>query len=491
MPAPPPSGRGTSSPASTASSGCSASGGMGVVVAARHEQLEQRVAIKFVRDEALGNEDAVARFLREARAAVKLKSEHVARVLDVGTLESGAPYMVMEYLEGERPRRGARRARAAARRGRGRRTSCRPARPSPRRTPRASSTATSSRRTCSSRARSAAAPRIKVLDFGISKTLGGRAAARRRPHADALDARLAALHVARADALLAGRRRARGHLGARRRALRAAHRRWPFEAETMPELVPQGGDRAAAVARRAPARRPRRRWSTSSSGAWGRTRERFANAAELASPSSRSRRPPRASWPSARAWPWGSARALLDAAGDRDAVPQAQSSSCRSTRCVAARWWTPASTAPWPQTPGSWRARRRERGRRPRPRPGPARSRACCSPAGGPAVAGAMRGRPGSPMRGPGLLARGGCEPLGGSETFGRPRSGLRRPPSPAPEPVAGGDAVAPRRAPRPAKRGPSPAGTRASQAQPKAAPPPRPSTGKTAPTDEDIPKMR
>jgi eukaryotic-like serine/threonine-protein kinase len=76
------------------------SGGMGVVVAARHEQLDQRVAIKFVRDEALGNAEAVQRFLREARAAVKLRSEHVARVIDVGTLESGAPYMVMELLEG-------------------------------------------------------------------------------------------------------------------------------------------------------------------------------------------------------------------------------------------------------------------------------------------------------------------------------------------------------------------------------------------------------
>jgi serine/threonine protein kinase len=76
------------------------SGGMGVVVAARHEQLDQRVALKFVRDEALGNHQAVERFLREARAAVKLKSEHAAKVLDVGTLESGAPYMVMEYLEG-------------------------------------------------------------------------------------------------------------------------------------------------------------------------------------------------------------------------------------------------------------------------------------------------------------------------------------------------------------------------------------------------------
>jgi serine/threonine protein kinase len=75
-------------------------GGMGIVVAARHEQLDQLVAIKFVRDEALRNDEAVERFLREARSAAKLKSEHVARVLDVGRLESGAPYMVMEFLDG-------------------------------------------------------------------------------------------------------------------------------------------------------------------------------------------------------------------------------------------------------------------------------------------------------------------------------------------------------------------------------------------------------
>src|ERR1700733_5530103 len=75
-------------------------GGMGVVVAARHEQLDQLVAIKFVRDEALRNDEAVERFLREARSAAKLRSEHVARVLDVGRLETGAPYMVMELLEG-------------------------------------------------------------------------------------------------------------------------------------------------------------------------------------------------------------------------------------------------------------------------------------------------------------------------------------------------------------------------------------------------------
>jgi serine/threonine-protein kinase len=70
-------------------------GGMGVVVAARHEQLGQLVAIKFVREDALGNEDAIERFLREARSAVRLKSDHVARVIDVGKLDSGAPYMVM------------------------------------------------------------------------------------------------------------------------------------------------------------------------------------------------------------------------------------------------------------------------------------------------------------------------------------------------------------------------------------------------------------
>ncbi len=75
-------------------------GGMGVVVEARHLQLYTKVAIKFLLPTNLEKRDAMARFAREARAAARLKSEHVARVLDVGTLESGAPYMVMEYLVG-------------------------------------------------------------------------------------------------------------------------------------------------------------------------------------------------------------------------------------------------------------------------------------------------------------------------------------------------------------------------------------------------------
>ncbi len=75
-------------------------GGMGIVVSAHHLQLEERVAIKFLLPGALGNQEAVQRFSREARAAAKIKNDHVARVWDVGTLESGAPYIVMEYLEG-------------------------------------------------------------------------------------------------------------------------------------------------------------------------------------------------------------------------------------------------------------------------------------------------------------------------------------------------------------------------------------------------------
>ena len=75
-------------------------GGMGVVVEAKHIALDERVAMKFLTAAYATHPEASARFLREARAAVKIKSEHVARVSDVGTLENGAPYMVMELLQG-------------------------------------------------------------------------------------------------------------------------------------------------------------------------------------------------------------------------------------------------------------------------------------------------------------------------------------------------------------------------------------------------------
>ncbi len=77
-------------------------GGMGWVVEATHVHLEQRVALKFMHaDNMRQNPDSVARFLREARAAARIQSEHIARVFDVGTLDDGAPYLVMEYLEGQ------------------------------------------------------------------------------------------------------------------------------------------------------------------------------------------------------------------------------------------------------------------------------------------------------------------------------------------------------------------------------------------------------
>jgi eukaryotic-like serine/threonine-protein kinase len=75
-------------------------GGMGVVVAAHHIGLDEKVAIKFLLPEMLENPEAVSRFAREAKNAIKIKGEHMTRVLDVGTLDNGAPYMVMEYLEG-------------------------------------------------------------------------------------------------------------------------------------------------------------------------------------------------------------------------------------------------------------------------------------------------------------------------------------------------------------------------------------------------------
>jgi tRNA A-37 threonylcarbamoyl transferase component Bud32 len=75
-------------------------GGMGVVFAATHIQLQQRVAIKLLLPAAATDPETVQRFLREGRAAVKIRNEHVARVLDVGEMADRTPFLVMEYLEG-------------------------------------------------------------------------------------------------------------------------------------------------------------------------------------------------------------------------------------------------------------------------------------------------------------------------------------------------------------------------------------------------------
>jgi hypothetical protein len=77
-----------------------AEGGMGIVCMGRHVQLAQPVAIKFLRRALAGRPSIVQRFLNEARALAALRSEHVVRVMDVGQLDSGRPYLVMEHLDG-------------------------------------------------------------------------------------------------------------------------------------------------------------------------------------------------------------------------------------------------------------------------------------------------------------------------------------------------------------------------------------------------------
>lgn len=75
-------------------------GGMGVVLAVRHVALGTRMALKVMRPDVAAEPESARRFLREARAAARIESDHVVRVFDVGTLDSGQPYMAMEHLEG-------------------------------------------------------------------------------------------------------------------------------------------------------------------------------------------------------------------------------------------------------------------------------------------------------------------------------------------------------------------------------------------------------
>jgi serine/threonine protein kinase len=76
-------------------------GGMGTVFEALHLELGRSVAVKVLLPHRLGNEDAVRRFHREARAAAAIGHPNICDVYDFGKLESGAPYLVMEKLVGE------------------------------------------------------------------------------------------------------------------------------------------------------------------------------------------------------------------------------------------------------------------------------------------------------------------------------------------------------------------------------------------------------
>ncbi len=75
-------------------------GGMGVVVAAMHTELDQRVALKFLLPFGRAEPGGCRPLLARGQGRREDQSEHVARVSDVGTLDNGVPYIVMEYLEG-------------------------------------------------------------------------------------------------------------------------------------------------------------------------------------------------------------------------------------------------------------------------------------------------------------------------------------------------------------------------------------------------------
>ncbi len=75
-------------------------GAMGVVVRVRHLESSEVFALKFLRPSVARDPSATARFLREAQAAGRIQNPHVVRISDVGTLATGVPYLVMEYLEG-------------------------------------------------------------------------------------------------------------------------------------------------------------------------------------------------------------------------------------------------------------------------------------------------------------------------------------------------------------------------------------------------------
>ena len=76
-------------------------GGMGAVYEAENIALGKSVALKFIDVESAKNADGIQRFIREARAASTIESAHIIQVFDVGELEDGRPYIVMELLRGE------------------------------------------------------------------------------------------------------------------------------------------------------------------------------------------------------------------------------------------------------------------------------------------------------------------------------------------------------------------------------------------------------
>jgi len=89
-------------------------GGMGTIWRAEHLVLQAPVAVKLIDRDAIPDEDTLARFMREAKAAASLRSPHVVQIIDYG-LDGKTPFMVMELLEGENLAQRLKRARRLSR----------------------------------------------------------------------------------------------------------------------------------------------------------------------------------------------------------------------------------------------------------------------------------------------------------------------------------------------------------------------------------------
>jgi serine/threonine-protein kinase len=76
-------------------------GGMGLVYLAEHPGLGRRAAVKVLHPSLAGSDEMIQRLFNEARAANTIGHRGIVEVSDFGVLPSGAPYLVMEFLDGE------------------------------------------------------------------------------------------------------------------------------------------------------------------------------------------------------------------------------------------------------------------------------------------------------------------------------------------------------------------------------------------------------
>ena len=76
-------------------------GGMGAVYLAQHKLINRKLAVKFLHPQYADNEEVVTRFQREAQSAARIGHENIIEITDMGTADDGAPYIVMEFLEGD------------------------------------------------------------------------------------------------------------------------------------------------------------------------------------------------------------------------------------------------------------------------------------------------------------------------------------------------------------------------------------------------------